>query len=288
MRPIKEIEGPGTCGLDHPFEIEALADGQVGVAPFARIGCPMAEALNVWMRDVVQPSAKAQFGMEVAEIRNMASYGCRTRNNRRGGRMSEHAYGNGLDIGGFVLTDGREVSVLKDWRRGEPQAQAFLREIYAGACGMFKTVLGPGSDAFHENHLHLDLARHRDRSAYCRPKPIAPDLPMVEAPRDHYPAIGERYGAAQQSYPGGRYGEAAYGAGSSKAQHRAGEANGEPGSGVQDAGYGAADDEITPDEQGDEGPLSFAARPYRSAGVPDAFRAPHAHDDDLADYEGDE
>lgn len=272
-RPIKQIDGPGTCGLDHPFQIHAVSDGQVAMAPFARIGCPMAEALNVWMRDVVQPSAKARFGVEVAEIRNMASYGCRTRNNRRGARMSEHSYGNGLDIGGFVLTDGREVSVLKDWRRGPVEAQAFLREIHAGACGMFNTVLGPGSDRFHENHLHLDLARHRGGKAYCRPKPVQPEPAMVETPRDPYPAIGERYGAAQPTHDARSYGSAGR----------------DGGYAPEDERYGAAEDEIAPEEQGDEAPVSYAAHPRSpAASAFGGLRGRQAHDDDLADYEGDE
>lgn len=184
-RPIKMKDGPGTCGLDHPFQVFALSGGAVNVQPSARLGCPMNAALNSWMRDVVQPAAMARFGVEVAELDNMASYGCRTRNNRPGGKLSEHSFGNGLDIGGFILTDGRTVSVLKDWRRGDPQAQAFLRDVHAGACGIFKTVLGPGADAFHENHLHLDLARHNARqSVYCRPRiaPRDPVEPLIAPP----------------------------------------------------------------------------------------------------------
>jgi len=262
----------GRSGADPQRSAGPPSFGEL-VATFARIGCPMAEALNVWMRDVVQPSAKARFGVEVAEIRNMASYGCRTRNNRRGARMSEHSYGNGLDIGGFVLTDGREVSVLKDWRRGPVEAQAFLREIHAGACGMFNTVLGPGSDRFHENHLHLDLARHRGGKAYCRPKPVQPEPAMVETPRDPYPAIGERYGAAQPTHDARSYGSAGR----------------DGGYAPEDERYGAAEDEIAPEEQGDEAPVSYAAHPRSpAASAFGGLRGRQAHDDDLADYEGDE
>lgn len=180
IRPIEEIEGPGTCGLEHPFRVYALADGSVNVQPAARMGCAMTAVLNDWMTRTVQPAAMARFGAPVVEVKNMASYGCRTRNNRRGAKLSEHAFGNGLDIGAFILADGREVSVLKDWRKGPQEAQDFLREVHGGACGAFKTVLGPGSsDGFHENHLHLDLARHdvKGRRAFCRPKPVIPDLP---------------------------------------------------------------------------------------------------------------
>lgn len=186
-RPIEVIDGPGVCGLDHPFRIYATNDGATGMQPAAKLGCPITAALNDWMMNVVQPSAMSRFGVQVAEIKNMASYGCRTRNNRPGAKLSEHAFGNGLDIGGFVLTDGREVKVATDWRRGGPEAQAFLREIHAGACGTFKTVLGPGSDRFHEDHFHLDLARHNARgTAYCRPRPMTPEPPAPRTGPQNY------------------------------------------------------------------------------------------------------
>ena len=172
-RPVKEIDGPGVCGLEHPFSITAVQDGETAIDPSARLGCPMNAAVNDWMRDVVQPAAEARFGVRVASLNNMASYGCRTRNNRPGAKLSEHSFGNALDVGAFTLVDGRQVSVLRDWRGGAPEAQAFLREVHAGACGLFKTVLGPGSDGFHENHFHFDLARHNAKgSAYCRPRPV--------------------------------------------------------------------------------------------------------------------
>src|SRR5690606_14136026 len=92
--------------------------------------------------------------------RQMASYGCRPRNNVRGAKLSEHSFGNALDIGAFRLADGREIKVKRDWRNGPPEAQAFLREAHATACRYFTAVLGPGSDRHHEDHFHLDLARH--------------------------------------------------------------------------------------------------------------------------------
>ncbi|GBD49078.1 extensin-like domain-containing protein [Methylopila sp. Yamaguchi] len=192
-RPIDEIDGPGVCGLEHPFRIYAVADGSVGVQPAARLGCPMTAVLNDWMVRTVQPAAKARFGVAVVEIKNAASFGCRTRNNKRGAKLSEHGFGNALDISAFILADGREISIARDWRRGAPEAQAFLREAHAGACGAFKTVLGPGSDEHHENHLHLDLARHdpEGRRAYCRPTPVMPELPPEPqlAPEGDEPAV---------------------------------------------------------------------------------------------------
>jgi len=96
-----------------------------------------------------------------------------------GAQLSEHAFGNAIDVAGFKLADGREISVVRDWKRTDSPEAAFLREIHAGACQQFTTVLGPGADVFHYNHLHLDLAMHGMTNTgprrYCRPQP-PPDL----------------------------------------------------------------------------------------------------------------
>lgn len=185
---LPEIEGPNTCGLERPFRISALAEGQVRVEPAARLGCPVHSALNRWIAEVVQPAAYANFGQPVTGLKNIASYGCRTRNNKKGAPLSEHSFGNALDIKAFYLADGREISVARGWR-GMPDERAFLRQAQGGACGTFKTVLGPGSDGYHEDHFHLDLARHdaAGQRAYCRPEPqsvpSAPQYqPQQEAP----------------------------------------------------------------------------------------------------------
>jgi len=49
-----------------------------------------------------------------------------------------------------------------------PSERTFLRGVRQAACGPFKTVLGPGADEFHTDHFHLDMARRRSDSAYCR------------------------------------------------------------------------------------------------------------------------
>ena len=101
------------------------------------------------------------FGVPVLDVK-AGSYSCRPRNNQRGAKVSEHAFGNALDVMAFILADGREITVVKGWR-GDPAEQEFLREAFVGACRYFNTVLGPGSDPFHHDHLHLDLARHNPR-----------------------------------------------------------------------------------------------------------------------------
>lgn len=170
----REIDGPGICGLTEPFMVGAIAADSVQLDNVATLDCPMIAALDEWVEKVVQPVAKARFGQPVAQIDTMGSYSCRGMNGQAGAKISEHAFGNALDIGGFRLADGRKITVVRDWTRGDEQSQAFLRDVHAGACETFTTVLGPGSNAFHYNHIHVDLAMHGSNGRhYCKPTPEA-------------------------------------------------------------------------------------------------------------------
>lgn len=193
VQPAQEIDGPGICGLTRPFKVSALQDGAVTLNATSTLACPMIAALDTWLSTIVQPAARARFGTPVAEIHSMGAYSCRPMNNQPGARLSEHAFGNALDIGGFRLTDGREVSVVRDWARDDEDARAFLRDVHAGACGSFTTVLGPGSDMFHYNHIHLDLAMHGATSTgprhICKPRPQ--QIPLPQGPRDGLPDAPE-------------------------------------------------------------------------------------------------
>jgi hypothetical protein len=208
VQPAREIDGPGICGLTQPFKVIALQEGAVSLNSSAVLDCPMIAALNDWLADVVQPTAMARFGQPVAQINSMGSYSCRAMNNQFGARISEHAFGNAIDIGGFRLADGREISIVRDWTRGDDQARAFLLDIHAGACGHFTTVLGPGSNAFHYNHIHVDLAMHGNSSAglrrVCRPSPrlsATPELPRDALP--NAPEIDDDIDMAQGRSPSG-------------------------------------------------------------------------------------
>ncbi len=176
VQPIEAIDGPGVCGLERPLRVSGLLGGGVGVTPPATIGCPLTAALDRWLQTSVQPAAARYFRSRVVEIKEIASYSCRGRNGNNFGQISEHAFGNALDIAGFRLANGQDIVVVNAWGRGTARERAFLQEVFAGACGEFYTVLGPGSDRFHYNHIHVDLlatnvfhARH-----YCRPQPGTP------------------------------------------------------------------------------------------------------------------
>jgi len=187
VQPMAPLGGRGSCGLEHPFKVSAAVNGSVVIDPSATLDCPMTAATDRWVQQWVQPAAQVYFRERVVGLRQIASYGCRTRDNISGAKLSEHAFGNALDVAGFRLADGREIGVAQGWWQGAPQERAFLQQVFAGACAEFYTVLGPGSDAFHANHFHLDLLQTNAVGGlhYCQPQPVPGAygrVPMAELP----------------------------------------------------------------------------------------------------------
>ena len=152
-----------------------LAAGPATVQPAATLACPIVSRLDRWIAEGVQPAAMRWLGQPVAEIKQISAYSCRSMNGQRGAPISEHAFGNALDIAAFTLADGRKVTVKDGWR-GVPEEQGFLRDVHASACQMFSTVLAPGSNMFHYDHIHVDLARRASGRAICNPAPIPGDV----------------------------------------------------------------------------------------------------------------
>ncbi|ALK08185.1 extensin family protein [Blastochloris viridis] len=202
VRLVSEINGSGTCGMTKPFKISALADGFVALKPQATLACPIVPQLQAWIAESIQPAAMRWFGQPVVEVRQMSAYSCRNQNGQAHTRISEHAFGNALDIGSFKLADDRVVSVRDHWSRGTPEDKGFLREIAGAACKRFTTVLGPGSNVFHYDHIHVDLARRKSRDI-CNPGvlptgPSPADLIVRKSPDGPVPA-----GAAADMMPTG-------------------------------------------------------------------------------------
>ncbi len=157
----KAIQGRhSACRTRQGFVMSATADGAVTFAPAATLRCTMVPEVRRWVRETVQPAARHYFGTELRKVRVAASYGCRTRNNRRGAKLSEHGRANALDVSAFELADGHVVVLKKGWRRGTAAERGFLRAVHKGACKRFTTVLGPNADKYHQDHFHMDLARH--------------------------------------------------------------------------------------------------------------------------------
>jgi len=157
-----------------------VATGSVAVQPTATLACPIVSTLDTWFASGVQPAALKWFGVQVAEIRQISAYSCRGMNGQAGARISEHAFGNALDIASFTLADGRKITVKDGWR-GSPEEQGFLRDVHAAACQQFTTVLAPGSNAFHYDHIHVDLMRRSSRRQICNPVAVPGDVVAARA-----------------------------------------------------------------------------------------------------------
>ncbi|MDE2383212.1 MAG: extensin family protein [Alphaproteobacteria bacterium] len=163
--PVPDFHEGNGCGVSQGYRVYAISE--VGFSQPALITCDLANALNSWIASSVQPTAQAVYGQRIVGLTVAASYACRPRNNVSGSKLSEHGQGDAIDISGFTLADGREVNVLRDYY-GSAADQRFLRTVRAQGCGVFHTVLGPGSDPYHRNHIHLDRQRERrGGGAYC-------------------------------------------------------------------------------------------------------------------------
>jgi hypothetical protein len=152
----------------------------VAVQPTATLACPVVSALDQWFASGVQPAALKWFGVQVAEIRQISAYSCRGMNGQRGAPISEHAFGNALDIASFTLADGRKITVKDGWR-GLPEEQGFLRDVHASACQRFTTVLAPGSNVYHYDHIHVDLSRRASGRSICKPFAVPGDVIAARA-----------------------------------------------------------------------------------------------------------
>jgi hypothetical protein len=152
----------------------ALTSTSASVSPPATLACPIVSVLDRWISEAVQPAAQKWFGQPVTGIRQISAYSCRGMNGNPNAHISEHAFGNALDIASFVLADGRTITVEHGWH-GTPEEQGFLRDVQGAACQMFTTVLAPGSNRYHYNHIHVDLMRRASRPVICEPGPVAGD-----------------------------------------------------------------------------------------------------------------
>ena len=147
---------PG-CGLRGAVRIEAAP---VSINRSLDISCPMAASLHLWLRDAVQPAARLYLNQQVSGIESFGTYACRTRNNVKGAPLSEHATANAIDISALVLSDGRRLRIA-DLGKMKEEERDFIQSVRKSACRTASVVLGPGSDGYHEDHIHIDMGRWR-------------------------------------------------------------------------------------------------------------------------------
>jgi hypothetical protein len=150
------------------------------LTPAATLACPIVSALDHWVSEGVQPAAMRWFGSQVVEIKQISSYSCRGMVGAGGSGISEHAFGNAIDIAAFTFADGRRVTVQEGWH-GTPEEQGFLRDVHLAACNNFNTVLAPGYNAAHYNHIHVDLMRRDNGDRPCRPEAMTGEIAAAKA-----------------------------------------------------------------------------------------------------------
>jgi len=177
---IPDIHGAGSCGGEDLVRLEAVVlpdQHQVAVRPAAILRCAMASAIADWIRTDMAPLA-ASLGSVISDLDNFDSFECRGRNRVAGARLSEHGRANALDVRGVKLANGQSISLT------DRTVSRELRErVLHSVCARFSTVLGPGSDWYHEDHIHLDLMERHNNYKICQwnvwdPLPqIAPLLP---------------------------------------------------------------------------------------------------------------
>jgi hypothetical protein len=150
-----EPRASGFCRVDHGVILTSPQPALVPAAPL--LSCREALAYDLWVRDVVEPAAVQELGAAVVRVHHYGSYACRRIYGAAGpAPISQHAYANAFDVAAFDLSDGRSVSVASDWR-DTGAAGRFIHRVHDGACRLFNGVLGPGYNAAHANHLHLDM-----------------------------------------------------------------------------------------------------------------------------------
>lgn len=166
VKPTITSEENG-CGIDKPVELSEVLPG-VPLSDTSPMRCDTALSLARWMKETVNPALTIALpGRRITGIGNAASYVCRLRNHAETGKISEHARGNAVDIGAFTLDNGETIAMTPK-ETDSTMTGAFQRTVTAGACLHFTTVLSPGSDATHQDHLHLDVLERNGGYRYCR------------------------------------------------------------------------------------------------------------------------
>lgn len=162
FRPLPDQQFGGGCSATGAVQ---LLDIGVPTTNLGAMRCGLAKTFAAWIRYGAQPAARQILGSELVRVETMGTYACRNTVGTGGpARLSGHAIANAADVSGFVLADGRRITVLGGWASPDPAVREFLQTVRRSACRRFGTVLSPDYNAAHANHLHLE----DDRAGFCR------------------------------------------------------------------------------------------------------------------------
>jgi hypothetical protein len=161
FRPLSDRTFDNGCSAVGAVQ---LLDIGTPVTNLGAMTCSLAHAFELWVREAVQPAARERLGSRVVRIESFGTYSCRPVNGQAGARLSEHGRANAVDIGAFILADGRRITVLDGWSGADENVRRFLRDVHDAGCRRFSVGLGPDANSYHRNHLHFDMGR----GPYCR------------------------------------------------------------------------------------------------------------------------
>ncbi|SOC42199.1 hypothetical protein SAMN05892877_109250 [Rhizobium subbaraonis] len=166
VKEIAPIDPQNGCGIARPVELSRLS-ADIALEPKATLRCETALQLQRWSQEALVPAVKAAMpDKKLTGLEQASAYVCRNRNNASNGKVSEHAFGNAVDIAAFTFSDGSRLDIAPREKDSTVEG-ALQRAAVATACLYFTTVLDPGSDAAHETHLHLDVIKRKNGYRYC-------------------------------------------------------------------------------------------------------------------------
>ncbi|WP_010543101.1 extensin family protein [Sphingomonas elodea] len=156
--PLPDRDFGGGCAVQGAVQ---LLDIGVPVGGIKAMRCPLARAFTGWVQFAVAPAARQILGSDLVRVDTFGTYVCRAvvGNVQASTKLSEHGLANAVDVSGFVLKDGRRISILKDWANPDPAIRRFLETVHGSACKRFATVLSPNYNYVHRDHFHLDMGR---------------------------------------------------------------------------------------------------------------------------------
>ncbi len=159
FEPVPDrVTGEG-CGFTDAGRISRI--GEAALSSSVVLACPTVLAMAAWQRHGLVPAAQAQLGGRITRIEHLGAYACRNINHAATGRRSRHATAEAIDIAGFVLADGRRLTLAGDWSSADAGRAAFLRNARDTACRWFSVTLSPDFNAAHRDHFHLDTGGGR-------------------------------------------------------------------------------------------------------------------------------
>jgi len=170
--PTMPVAAKAACAIEAPVRLKSVTARartvtEVHLPEEPVVSCQFAERLTAWLSNLVAPLIAGRMYTDLRAVRTGPGYECRNRNGAASGKLSAHAVGKAIDISGFELSSGKVIPIKPD---GDETMRNVVDTVRTAACGWFTTVLGPGADAAHADHMHVDMTLHgtSDRYRICQ------------------------------------------------------------------------------------------------------------------------